>query len=746
MTDENLLNNEETEAAAAAEETIDAAAETAQAPAQEDEALADELESLRDTFQNVLDETTAEAEKQPVIQELDYRADEVSAEQSEDAPAETEETKKSAKVKKEKKHRKALIIIPIVLCVLIIIPLLAYFIITIKVPDFNNFASAYLSASSAATPAERVTAYESALEYCGDDSFLAAFKQEILENIVTATCESSGYSAAYQYMTENITDEMKAAPVTKEFKEFLTIGDQLNGIADTAFAKVIEAVGDKTDDKDVDYDAIIAALGVSELIKDNVKTALGLIGAGAAAENTAVEKEDVQDAMASYLNAYSAFSELGADCTGMLESIITKLYGYGYAYESQLLIDQYMKDAEETENEEFKAVKDDLAALKAYDADIFAAAKKQFEAGKFTETELAKAMNTSSLSESAAKAAVQIALTAAQAMEAKEAHNLTKASAYYTSVIGALTAFEFPTAEAGAEAIAVLIDSGDTQTANSVKTSVFGEDKEIPESAKPVTDELDKLYNAQYAANEAFYPFYYNASYYGAEMKKDEIIAALDKLITEKSNEYDKAFVEYYKYLAEAFTDADKDEMSKHLNAFAEAMKDYPMLYGYAVAQLYHDNDEYDKAAEVADKMLAVNADDDFANSVKAFALRQKKDIDGALSAARKGMELSQATEYCAYEAAIDLLLKGEYEECFEIAKKLYAANLTTNYCELIKIIEALYKDASDEVKEELAGFSAEIDETYSTYGVEASDDAKGILDGTLTPEDVFLDGNYDLG
>lgn len=745
--DENIKVPEE--AAEEAEEAVNAAKNASETLENSGEELKDELESLRDTFQNVLDETTAEAAKEPVIQELDYHAEEKAAE-DENTPEESEEnapeTKKSKKNKKEgKKKHKAAVIIPIVLCVLIIIPLLAYFIVTITIPDFNNFLSAYTSAASAETDAEKVSAYEAALEYCGEDSKLSFFRQDLLENIVVAKCGSDGYASAYTYMTGNMAEEMIDAPVGKEFKEFLKIKDSLSGIADNALAKVLEAIGDKTDDADVDYEALASSIGAPDLIKSSVGEALSYIGKGAAAENAAASKEDTQTAIGSYLNGISALQNLGADCTGLFEAMTIKLFNYGYAYEAQLIADQYLAEDTESENEEYKTVLADLEAIKGYKGDLTELAADLYTKGTFTEDDFVKALADAGLSEAATKAVAQMALTGAEAMQAEDEKNVTKASAYYSTLLGALDTFGLPSEKAAEKAIKVLLISGDTQSANSIKETVFTEDVEVSDETKATLDELDKLYNAQYAANEAFYPFYYNASYSGAEMNKAEINAALDALVTEDSNEYDKAFVDYYKYLAEAFTDSDTAAMKGYLDSFAAVMADYPLVYGYAAAQLYQQEGDIAKAGEIADKMLAVNVADDYANSIKALALRASGDVDGALAAAENGMELSGAIENCAYEAAIDDLLKGNLKESFELAKELYASQLTTNYCELIMVIKEKYDGDDADMKAELEQYAAEVEETYASYGVEASDAAKGLIDGTLTLEDVFLKAPYDF-
>lgn len=715
------------------------------------EDLQNELEELRDTFQTVLDETTAEAAAEPVIQELDYHADEPaesngSEEDEEVTNTESSASRKTKKPKKEgkKKHRAA-IIIPIVLCVLIIIPLLAYFIITLTIPDFSSFVSTYASAGAAESDAEKASAYEAALEYCGEDSKLSFFRQDILENIVVAKCGSEGYTTAYSYMTDNMTEEMIASPVSKEFKDFLKVKDALAGIGEKALAAVQEAIGDKTDDEGVDYEKLASDIGTPDIIKSDIGNALSYIGMGIAGENAAETKEDLQNAFGGYLNGASALQNIGVDCRSLYEIVTVKLFNNGYAYEAELVSSQYINAENESENEEYKAVLADLAEIKGIKTDLTALAEELYTKGTFTEDDFVKALAEEKLSGAAAKAVAQMALTGAEAMQAEADKNITKASTYYSTLLGALNTFDLPAEKAAEKAIRALMISGDTQSANSVKETFFTEETEVSAETKATLDELDKLYKAQYAANEAFYPFYYNASYSGAEMDKEEINTALDKIITDSSNAYDKAFVDYYKYLAEAFTDADADTMKNYLNSFSAVLADYPLIYGYATAQLYQKEGDLAAAGKIADKMLAVNTADDYANSVKALALRASGDIDGALETAKKGMELSGAVESCAYEAAVDLLLKGEMKEAFELAKKLYAGQLTTNYCELIMVISELYNGDDADMKAELENYAAEINDNYASYGVEASDAAKGILDGSLAPEDVFLKAPYDF-
>ncbi len=732
MTDENIRDNNENPAG----EPI------------EDEKLAGELESLRDTFQTVLDETTAAAENGPVIQELDYTAEIVPAEQAEMPAAQKPEEKKAKKKKEGKKsHKMLLLIIPGVLCALLIALLLTYFIITVKEPDFNNFLVSYNEGDKAQTASEKITAYEKALSFCGETGILSHFKQDLNEKIALATNEASGYAAAKAYIDSNLTEEMLASPQNKEFKELLNAGEQLNAVADKVLAAAEQAVGEKTEASGVDYDALSAQLGVPEAVKTEVGEALKLICEGIAGENSAKadnDKEKIQNAISSYLNAYQMLSAMGADCVGMLEDITVKLFGYGYAYESKLLIDQYLTDPEASENESFKTVTADLEAIAAYKGDVFADAQAQYELGKFTEADFTALLKDSALSENAVKAIAQMEVTVAEAMQAEAEHDLTKAATYYSSVIGAFDTFGFSTVRLGIKYIDLLITLGDTQTAMSVKETLLPEGTEIPEDLKHITDELDVLYKAQEDAYAVFYPYYYDAMNGGA-LDKTEINAALDALVTADADKYVKAYVEYYKFYLEAITDGDQDTMQKYLENYASIMADYPLAYGTDFAMLCKMNGEYEKAAQTAEKMLAVNKADDYAGSVKAFSQRIAKDVDGALRTAEESMELSGVKQYCAYEAAVALFIKGDHEKSFEYAKQVYTAQPTESCCQLIMVLNALYSGENADMKAELESLTAEIEDLYASYGLEASDAAKGLMDGSLTAEDVFLNGEYDF-
>ena len=161
-------------------------------PESESENLAKELDELRDTFQAAYDETVKEEQSAPVIQELEEEAveeeEEEEAEENE-APYPYAHAKSGKKNKKDgkKKKSKLPIIIPLILCLFIILPLGAYFVTTLAVPDFSDFISCLVAAESSSEPADAIDSYTDALEYCDGNELFKAYEQIIHEKIVLLT-------------------------------------------------------------------------------------------------------------------------------------------------------------------------------------------------------------------------------------------------------------------------------------------------------------------------------------------------------------------------------------------------------------------------------------------------------------------------------------------------------------------------------------------------------------------------------
>ncbi len=745
------------EEAAAAEEA-QAAAEAAVESGAPEEAAADaqekELNDLRDIFQKEWDKALSESQLEPPIQALDYSAPEEEAPEEETPEDETQSEAQPAKAKKEKKKRgKAPLVVLIVLLVLLLIPLSAYVFVTIKVPTFNSYFSAYAQSLKAEDPADKLSLLEEALGYCEEGSPLESQRQGLIEEIVLLKCKTDGYAAAVAYADENLTDEMRQKPENKEFAAFLEASGKIDAVADAAYDAVAEKFAAVSSAEDIDYDAVANALETPDLMRTEVLEALKHIGAALAAESEfkAAEKKGADGfdtAMTEFLAAQRGFTALGANGQNLLEHAAVSLYANGFVYETTVLIENYFTEEmlADIRTEEFADMSASLEALKNVDEDVYAVALALFE-NKTTAADDVRAALHTTLPDAQKNVLVKLAQGVIAALKAEEEKNLTMAQKGLTESINTLGALGMNTVGAAEKLIGLYLTTGDEQSAHSVReTYVTAETLEnASDGLKSVVKTIDDIYAAESAVNEVFSPFYSNMYYSGEPLDKEEIGAALDQLLTPEADDYLTAYVYYFKYLTEGFTDADEKTMIEYLREFAKAFTEYPAFYNSMMAECYRMRGDYAEAEALADEALKINAADDYALSLKAMAERIKGNVKEALKLAENGVKLSGTVNNCAREALICYLLQGKPAKAWNYAKQLYDNSLTLDNCEYVLLTGSIAEKADEAVKNEINEYTAKVEEVLANNNAQAGEKAQGILNGELTMEDVFLRSPYYL-
>ena len=720
-----------------------------------DAALNNELNDLKDLFQKELDKAIAEqdAPTEPVIQALDDTPDPEDAEENEeDDEAALNGASASDKKKKEKrakkKRSKAPLIIVIVLLVLIIVPLAGYVFMSVKAPTFPNFISAYAKALSAKEPAEQIAAYENALSYCEDGSGLEFNRQSLHETLVLLKCEAEGYASAYSYMTANMSEEEQKASRSKDFKAFLAVSDSVNAIADGAYEATDRAVTAAGSADKVDYDALAKELGAPDLIVSDVAEILRNFAKGIETEHNGNFKEDFNTIMSAYFGAVSDFRGLGADTQKLMETAIVKMYNGGFISEAVNFINNYFGEEmlSNVRTEEFKAMQAQIEALKAVDIDLYSVAAALFQNNTVAPEDIKAAMDLS-IPDKDAAVLTDIAISIVDALQAEKDKNLTKASAGLNEALNAVTALDLPTAGLVEKLLGLLLQTGNDQNAVSLRTSKIDDAALENGSAelKALVEKIDAIKNGQSAAENAL-----NGLYSGNESPtKADVIAAMDALESGSKDKYEIAYAEYYKYLAESrLGDTDNAAALKYLQAFSKAFTEYPAFYNTLLAEAYRMEGNYDKVLEVANQTLAYNIGDDYANGMVALILRIRNDLDGALAAAEKGMELSDTVFASAEQAVICHMLKGDLEKAFQLAKQLYDTNtqtqmLTLNHCDYILLIAASYDGSDAALKEEIDSYKAQVEELYANNGITVDENVQSVIDGSTTLEDIFTEEPY---
>lgn len=713
-----------------------------------DQELNEELESLRDTFQEKYDESVEEANAEPVIQELEEGEPEEEPEE-EEAEEESEEAVPEKAPKKKKKTKKIIAVtIPVVVLILIVGALLAYVVASMTNPNFSSFISAYAQASSAEKYEDKISYLESALDYCSDKEsvFQQAMAATILEEIVVATYNEKGFSAAYSYMKSNMSEQQIANPVSSDFKKIVNVLDDINAFALSSFEKVIENIGDSTEAPEAE--ALSSGLKVPADIKETADEILKSFAEGIIFNKKAESLTDSLTAMNYYANAYSGFTSLGADEREVAEKLAVVLYNNGFIVEAVSFASVAIDPEKEAVNSDYSKMKEEIAVFADYKLSVLDIAEKAVADNKTDADSLLSAVKDGVQNISDENAAIVASFIdyAIEGIEAENAHNLTEASSCYATLTSVLDAFGMADVSVHLKTAKTIFDCGNLSDANTLVTTYLTDEKmaDATEEQKTVRDNMLKVFEALNAASEVFSPYYAEYYQYGTLMDYEEVSSALNELITEDADNYLKGFVNYCLYFAAVSSEGEVDTLPI-INAMAENMPELVFVYGYYYIDEYLSNKQYSLARNYAEKLLEVNVADEYANSIIALTDRVNGDLDASIESALKGIELSGSSSYCGKHLAIAYMLKGDFESAFGYITSLYANNMSVDSCDLVLIFNKLYDGENEEIKTALESAVSEVNQTYSYYGVTSYDDTLAILDGSKTLEDVFMGGNYDI-
>ncbi len=729
---------ENTQNEAAAENTQNEAATAS-------DGLNDELEALRETFQEKYDETVEEANAQPVIQELEEG--EEKDEEEEEKESSPEASEKAAKKKKKKPVRTAVIAVISVIAVSFVGLLTAYMVISIKEPDFAAFLNAYSNATAAEEYEDKISYYETALSFVKEDNaIISAFAENLAlrEEAVVITNEAQGFAAAYSYMKSNMSEEEIAAPRTPAFKKFTEAVAKVSEAGTQVFAKVFENTGDL---KEVpEYSVLSEGLDFPAELEDDMGAILSSVSSGYIFNKAATNLTDSVTAVNYYGEAYSGLVSLGVDSRALAESIAVTLYNHGFVIEAATLVSVAINPEAEDVSEEFKAVKTALDVYSSYDVSVYDIALQAKEEGIADRTEITALVNeTVKMPENDAKLITDLVMFALEAFASEENNNLTDAVAKYATLTSVLEALGMSDISVTVKTAEIMFDAGNLTEVQSLVQSYLTADAlaDATEEEKAVVDNLNEIFDALTSVNEIFTPYY--SSYYqsGTPIDYDALKAELDEKFGADATNYEKGFVNYVLYIA-ALDQEEVDSMAL-ISAMESYIPDLQFLYGYYYLDEYTRNGDYASARSYAEKLLSVNVADEFANSVIAFCNRIDGDLDGAIEAALKGIELSGSSANCAKQLAVAYMLKGDFESAYGYALSMYQNSLSVESCDLILLLNHLYKDADEAIKAELENLVTEVNQTYANYAVESYADTTAIINGEKTLEDVFMSGNYEL-
>ena len=709
--------------------------------------LNEELESLRETFQEKYDETVEEAASMPVIQELEEGEEEEEPDEEGD-----EERGPYAQEKAPKKKRKTgkiiAITIPVVLLVLVVGSLLAFVVASVTNPNFSSFISTYAQATAAETYEKKIEYFEQALTYCADkdSAFQQAMAATIHEEIAATVYKEEGFSAAYSYMTSNLSEEQIKHPSHPELKKLVKAVESVKKLSLEVFDKVYENLGDA--DKVPAADVLANGLSIPEELKESVIPMLSSVAEGYIMNKTADGIEDRLRAMNYYANAYSGFISLGADIRELAEKMVVDLYNKGYVIEAVSLASISLDPNKEDVNKNYIALKEEISAYGKLGISVMTLAEEAVAAEKVSSDDiLALVKAKAELTDAQAEVVSALVMYAVEGVNVEAEKNLTRAQTVYATLTSVLEAFGMDDIKAHVKTATVIFDSGNLNDASTLVSSYLTEEmmKDATEEQKAQVEKMDKVFEALAATSEVFSPYY--SAYYqqGTAIDLDALEDEMDELLADSSDNYLEGFANYCLYIA-AVSSEKEAEAKQYLNKMSSLMPDLPFIYGYSYIADYITAGNFNAAYSYAQKLLDVNVADEYSNSIVALYHRVKGDLEGAEAAALKGVELSGSdSSDCAQQLAIINMLKGDFETAFGYVSAVYNANQSMEAFELVLIFNALYKGDNADLKASLNEMVSVVNQTYSYYGISSYAETKAIVDGTKTLEDVFMSGDYTI-
>ena len=607
---------------------------------------------------------------------------------------------------------------------------------------------AKINAGSYASAVEALTAAAGSFEAYGHAA------PAITESVAVATAYASGYAAALDYINKTVTDA-EYEPVTEEYKALLAAGEVFAALDSTRFEAVSAAVASLTDAQtaNIDLTAVVADLELPECVQADAQAILTNLARAIISENAG----DITAALDYYKTVKENFEAYNGTAVYALEKIAVLTSKSGDLHAAYAFVSEnsgkIAADADSALTEEFAALLGTLDGAFSTDkvGEFIENAKAALVAANYADVDVAKIVADSGIDSSVADFYKAYYIPLAAALKAEQDKNLTLACAKYEELAMLLAEDGVALPNALLEGIiTAAFNAGELQQAVTYCTTYVDteslEDGEFKSLCETVMLCSDAMTEATAVFQEAYY-----AGYYGSAPSRASVTEQFDALLAEESNKYDRAFNYYYRYVCEMyFFSSEADSAAKqreYIEKVAELVPELMFTYAYNLTEYHIADGNFDAAAELVDKILAVNAYDDIALGLAAKLARINGDLTAAAAYAAKGVSYENENYECERQHIILSMLNGKYADAYDSVVALYDRGLATMYeCETIVIYEKLFTDASDEQKTKLREIISYIEnDLYGAYGYTYAENTQAILDGTKTVNDVFTAEPYDL-
>lgn len=203
-----------------------------------------------------------------------------------------------------------------------------------------------------------------------------------------------------------------------------------------------------------------------------------------------------------------------------------------------------------------------------------------------------------------------------------------------------------------------------------------------------------------------------------------------------KLDNYDPAMMEFFKFYAAALSEQDKEVQIAHLEKVRAAYPELTWLYGAFLGDLYNKSGR--DVEELCKQIEGYNAEDSTADIIRTTNLRINGKRTDAIALAQKNIDKGSPNAYEFYrQQAICYLLDGNIEKAYSAATSGYEdSQYSVQVCEVYAIasIAAGKTDSYDEIAK-----------LFEENGVKMSDEVLAYKDGTVSLEEIFAQGDYDI-
>ncbi|MCR4615015.1 MAG: hypothetical protein K5756_02560 [Clostridiales bacterium] len=301
------------------------------------------------------------------------------------------------------------------------------------------------------------------------------------------------------------------------------------------------------------------------------------------------------------------------------------------------------------------------------------------------------------------------------------------------------------------------------------KTETINIEK-LPKDLKAIHDEYRLFEDTYDLVSNEFQSIYETTG----EPDFDTMIAKIDQIAQENDNVH-KPALEYIKYYLAKNSGAPEDVQQSYLEQLEKKYPDCVWLYLNPLLNLYFDAGNYNKVIGCCDKILKINVNDVSAmtykarayynldkqdkvdetvklleknctenskskvNAFKAELKRRDGKFDEAIAICDNEIEKYPKKEEAYRQKAIALMLKGDMKGAHETILIAYEQADDASF-NMLEILAITANKTGDKEKIE------EIENIFSYYGGSLSSKAQACIEGTMTVEQIFMEGTGDIG